>query len=189
MKKTALFAALSLALPLFLAPLEAREKGKGLDAKIDIDIVKAKDVFQLFADLAGMSLELDPAVQNGPLTLRLENVRLGTALSTACDSLNCTWVVSPGNPARLRVYPGATQPAKFAVHNVATLDSALDINAVDIEQVGEAGAGRPGDDAVDDDGNAGFNAAREGWAADATDTGALARGNQVVLEHKAGRDL
>lgn len=131
-RRTALPLTYALALFLLSFPAPARAQQKDLDSKIDIDVVKAKDVFKLFAEAAGMELVLDPAVKNGPLSLRLENVRVRIALDAACDSLDCRWQVDPGNPPRLKVMPADRKPDPEDP-KTAALNSKIDIAVTNAE--------------------------------------------------------
>src|SRR5262245_40074138 len=91
-------AACLLALLAAVVPARAAEL---LDKRIDFAVEKAQaaDLFRKLAATAGLKLDLDPAVR-GTASLRVERVRLGTALQAACESLNCRFKVADG---RLRV--------------------------------------------------------------------------------------
>lgn len=88
------------------APARAAEL---LDERIDISVEKAAaaDLFRSFAEIASLTLDMDPAVQ-GTVSLRVERVRLGTALQAACESLNCRFKLADGR-LRIEALPAATE--------------------------------------------------------------------------------
>ena len=111
------------ALSLFLAATAAWGAGQGLDEPIDLDVVQALGMFELFARTAGLELAIDPAVAEKALTLRVERVRVRTALDAACDSLGCRWWADAG---KLHVEAKAVAPPK-AVEKPALLDEPIDL--------------------------------------------------------------
>jgi hypothetical protein len=111
-------------LTLFLAARVVHAAGKGLDEPIDLDVVKASGMFDLFARTAGLELAIDPVVAGKTLTLRIEKVRVRTALDAACDSLECRWRVEGG---KLIVEAKPRTPPKPAVEKAAQLDEPIDL--------------------------------------------------------------
>ncbi len=89
-------ARISLMIGLALAASGAWGASQGLDEPIDLDVVKASGVFDLFARTAGLDPAIDPVIAERKLTLRIEKVRVRTALDAACDSLECRWRVDGG---------------------------------------------------------------------------------------------
>lgn len=96
---------------------------KGLDEPIDLDVVKAPGVFDLFARAAGLEPAVDPAIAAKTLTLRIEKVRVRTALEAACDSLDCRWRVEGG---KLIVEAKPRTPPE-PVEKSAQLDEPIDL--------------------------------------------------------------
>lgn len=95
---------------------------KGLDQPIDLDVVKAPGVFDLFARTAGLEPAVDPAIAAKTLTLRIEKVRVRTALDAACDSLDCRWRVE-GGKLIVEAKPRTLEP----VEKSAQLDEPIDL--------------------------------------------------------------
>lgn len=84
---------LALALTLILtSPQILHAAGSPLEERINIELkdAAAADVFQSFGQLTGMAVTIDPAIRR-KLSIRLENVRVRTALDAACESLGCRW--------------------------------------------------------------------------------------------------
>lgn len=108
---------------LLLAAPAAWGAGQGLDEPLDLDVVQALGVFDLFARTAGLELAIDRAVAEKTLTLRIERVRVRTALDAACDSLGCLWWAEAG---KLHVEAKAEAPPK-AVRKPALLDEPIDL--------------------------------------------------------------
>jgi len=106
-----------------LAASAARGAGKGLDEPLDLDVVKASGTFDLFARTAGLELAIDPAVAAKTLTLRVERVRVRTALDAACDSLDCRWRVEGGK----LIVEAKPLAAPKAVEKPALLDEPIDL--------------------------------------------------------------
>lgn len=105
-----------LALSLFL-PTALRAQA-ALDSRVSITLEKASPsaAFGGLAEMAGFKLVVDPAVR-GPVTVRVENVRLRTLLDVVCESIGCRWQLVAGNPSELRIKPlpgGNGQPAAAA---------------------------------------------------------------------------
>lgn len=111
------------ALAFLLAVPAAWGAGQGLDEPIDLDVVQASGTFELFARTAGIELSIDPAVAEKTLTLRIEKVRVRTALDAACDSLECRWRVEGG---KLIVEAKPRTPPK-PVDKAAQLDEKIDL--------------------------------------------------------------
>ena len=90
-----------------LSPLLLAGAPPPLDRRIDIDLVDAAaDVtFASFAGVVGGELELEPALAGRKLSIRLQNVRVRTALDAACESLGCSWKLeeTAGTSAKLKV--------------------------------------------------------------------------------------
>lgn len=76
----------------------------GQAPRIDLDVVDAdpKDVLQTFARILEAELELDAAMIR-PVTIRLRNVRVLSALGVLCESIDCQFELVEGDPARLRI--------------------------------------------------------------------------------------
>ena len=115
---------ISLVFAFALAASAAWGAGKGLDEPIDLDVVKAPGMFDLFARTAGLELAIDPVVAGKTLTLRIEKVRVRTALDAACDSLECRWRVEAG---KLIVEANPRAAPKAAVEKPAQLDETIDL--------------------------------------------------------------
>ncbi len=113
----------SVVLAFALGASAARGVGKGLDEPIDLDVVKASGAFDLFARTAGLELAIDPAVAERKLTLRVERVRVRTALDAACDSLECRWRVEGGK----LIVEGKPRTPKKTVEKAALLDEPIDL--------------------------------------------------------------
>jgi len=91
-----------------LSPAFGGDAPAPLDRRIDIDLVDAGagETFASFAAVVGGELDLAPAVGARKISIRLQNVRVRTALDAACESLGCGWKlekVSPSGAAKLRV--------------------------------------------------------------------------------------
>ncbi|MEP7011967.1 MAG: hypothetical protein ABJC13_16705 [Acidobacteriota bacterium] len=97
--------------------------GKGLDEPIDLDVVKASGTFDLFARTAGLELAIDPVIAERKLTLRIEKVRVRTALDAACDSLECRWRVEGGK----LIVEAKPRTSPKAVEKSAQLDEPIDL--------------------------------------------------------------
>ncbi len=113
----------SIALALILAAPVAAATSKGLDEELNLDVVKASGTFDLFAQIAGLEPVIAPAVAERKLTLRIEKVRVRTALDAACDSLECRWRVEGGK----LIVEGKPQTAPKAVDKAALLDEPIDL--------------------------------------------------------------
>jgi hypothetical protein len=80
-----------------------------LDRRIDLDLVDAgaEVTFASFASVVGGELDLAPALVERKLSMRLQNVRVRTALEAACESLGCSWKLESvdvaGAPAKLKI--------------------------------------------------------------------------------------
>jgi hypothetical protein len=109
---------------LVLAVPAAGATSKGLDEELNLDVVKASGTFDLFAQIAGLEPAVDPAIAERKLTLRIEKVRVRTALDAACDSLECRWRVEGG---KLIVEAKPRTPPKPAVEKSAQLDEPIDL--------------------------------------------------------------
>lgn len=114
----------SVALALLLAAPLAGATSKGLDEELNLDVVKASGTFDLFAQIAGLQPVIDPAIAERKLTLRIEKVRVRTALDAACDSLECRWRVEAG---KLIVEGKPRTPAAKPVESEAQLDEPIDL--------------------------------------------------------------
>ncbi|HXU34226.1 MAG TPA: hypothetical protein VN851_26945 [Thermoanaerobaculia bacterium] len=114
----------SVALALLLAAPLAAAVSKGLDEELNLDVVKASGTFNLFAQIAGLEPVIDPAIAERKLTLRIEKVRVRTALDAACDSLECRWRVEGG---KLIVEAKPRTPPKPPVEKSAQLDEPIDL--------------------------------------------------------------
>ncbi|HEV7667111.1 MAG TPA: hypothetical protein VGS22_01190 [Thermoanaerobaculia bacterium] len=108
---------------LMLAAPAAGATSKGLDEELNLDVVKASGTFDLFAQIAGLEPVVDPAIAERKLTLRIEKVRVRTALDAACDSLECRWRVDGG---KLVVEAKPRTPPK-PVEKAALLDEPIDL--------------------------------------------------------------
>jgi hypothetical protein len=106
-----------------LAAPAAGATSKGLDEELNLDVVKASGTFDLFAQIAGLEPVVDPAIAERKLTLRIEKVRVRTALDAACDSLECRWRVDGG---KLVVEAKPRTPPK-PVEKAALLDEPIDL--------------------------------------------------------------
>lgn len=99
-----LLAGMMVALPAIAGPSERR-------ISIDLVGVPAEQFFRSLADELGATLNYAPELV-GTVSLRLDGVRITTALDAACDSLGCTWVVVEGDAPRLKVIPSRTEEAR-----------------------------------------------------------------------------
>jgi type II secretory pathway component GspD/PulD (secretin) len=70
----------------------AKRPADSLDSRIslDLDTVSATDVLGSLGRVLGLPVDIDPAIES-PVTLKLVDVRLRTALNAVCDSLRCGW--------------------------------------------------------------------------------------------------
>jgi hypothetical protein len=91
----------------------AHARAGALDRRISIDLAQApvKDLFHAFAEELGAELRLDPALA-GSVSLRLDNVKISTALDAACDSVGCTYQHVSGRSPRLHVLASRTEEAR-----------------------------------------------------------------------------
>ncbi len=82
-----------------------------LGERISLDLRNAAvgEVFGSFAMILDAELSLDARVA-GDVDLTLKGVRVATAMTALCDSLECTWTLDAGPPRRLVVSP-AGEPA------------------------------------------------------------------------------
>ena len=113
----------SVAWALLLAAPLAGATSKGLDEELNLDVVKASGTFDLFAQIAGLEPVIDPAIPERKLTLRIEKVRVRTALDAACDSLECRWRVEAGK----LIVEGKPRPSAKPVETAAQLDEPIDL--------------------------------------------------------------
>jgi hypothetical protein len=102
-------AVLLLAAQCALQPLFAATDGRRVS--IDLESVPARELFQALADELGARLFFDESL-SGPLSLRVEGVKVTTALDAACDSLGCTWVFVEGERPSLRIEASRTEEAR-----------------------------------------------------------------------------
>jgi len=84
--------------------------------RVDLDVfeVPPKQVFETLASILERQLTLDPAIVD-PLTVRLENVTVTTALKAICESLDCEIAIPEDAAAALRITALAdarSRPAK-----------------------------------------------------------------------------
>jgi type II secretory pathway component HofQ len=96
---------------LSVAPLPAAGGTSERRVSIDLDGVPAEELFRSLAEELGAPLNFDPALA-GSISLRLDNVKITTALDAACDSLGCTWVVVEGEKPRLQVLRSNTAESR-----------------------------------------------------------------------------
>ena len=121
-KRSSLLAlSLALALPLAAVPAALRAAADPLDGRINIELRNAApaEVFKSFGQLTGMEVTIDPAIQR-KLSIRLENVRVRTALDAACESLDCRWEPRDGRLVFTAVPGGGERkpPAKADAREV-----------------------------------------------------------------------
>ena len=88
----ALMTVLGLVAALAVVPAVADEKSAGLDGRIQLSLAgaAATDVFTSFGSIAGVEVDLDPALE-GELTIELSNVTARTTLDDLCEMLVCKW--------------------------------------------------------------------------------------------------
>lgn len=100
-----------LMLSIFVAgsPVYAGPSGRRLS--VDLEAVPALQLFQSLADELGAKLYFDESL-SGPVSLRVDNVKVTTALDAACDSLGCTWVIVEGEKPSLRVLRSNTEDSR-----------------------------------------------------------------------------
>lgn len=126
-----------------LSPAYGGDAPAPLDRRIDIDLVDAGagETFASFAAVVGGELDLAPAVAARKISIRLQNVRVRTALDAACESLGCGWKLekaSPGGGDKLKVTELATAAAGGGQPpRSAKLDEKLSLDLLDakMEQV------------------------------------------------------
>jgi type II secretory pathway component GspD/PulD (secretin) len=83
-----------LLLVLALIPLTAYAAEIHLDNRIDLNVTDADagKLFQTVGQLTGARIELDPRFKAArPISIRIDNVTVGTALTAICESLGCRW--------------------------------------------------------------------------------------------------
>jgi hypothetical protein len=115
-----------------------------LDRRIDLDLVDAAalQVFSTFATILEAELDLDRALAEREVTIRLDDVRTATALAAVCDSLRSSWRLDPapraGEKPFLVVRPlGGPAPAAARVALASKLDEPISLDLADapMEQV------------------------------------------------------
>lgn len=79
---------------------------------LDINAVSPADVFGSLAQTLGCGLEIDPGVTT-PVTMRLSNITVRTALNVLCESIGCAWRLA-GNTLHVEAKP-ALRPAYVRV--------------------------------------------------------------------------
>ena len=97
--------------------------------RVDLDVVEAspRPVFETLAEILGRPLNFDSRVDS-PLSIRLENVTVRTALLAICESLDCEVELPNGKllgmRALMNIYSGtATMPIDRAA--VQMVDEAV----------------------------------------------------------------
>lgn len=87
------------------------EEADRLRESVFLDVVDAKPsaVFASLAERLQAKLELDPEV-SATIDIRLQGVRLQTALAAICDTIGCRWSLRPGDPLRLVIAPAPIEP-------------------------------------------------------------------------------
>jgi len=68
-----------------------------LDSRIDLNVADADagKLFQTVGQLTGARVDLDPRFQTArTISIRIDNVTVGTALTAICESLGCRWHIS-----------------------------------------------------------------------------------------------
>lgn len=152
----------SLIVFLFLTVAAAPVVGQaalGKRTSLDLNAVAPKDAFGSLAETLGCRVDLDPSVAT-PVTVRLNNITVRTALNVVCESIGCSWHVEgnvlhvQGAPARkpapmkaeaLRKVLDAQTPADFRFENTPlkeVLEALGKVGGIEIS-VEEPFAGRP----------------------------------------------
>lgn len=96
---------------------------QGLDEPVDLDLVRSTGAFEMLARAADLELAIEPVLAERPLTLRIEKVRVRTALDAACDSLECRWRVEAGK----LIVEGKPRPSAKPVETASQLDEPIDL--------------------------------------------------------------
>lgn len=96
---------------------------QGLDEPVDLDLVRSTGAFEMLARAADLELAIETVLAERPLTLRIEKVRVRTALDAACDSLECRWRVEAGK----LIVEGKPRPSAKPVETAAQLDEPIDL--------------------------------------------------------------
>jgi len=82
---------------------------------LDVNAVSPADVFGSLAQTLGCGIEIDPGVKT-PVTMRLSNITVRTALNVLCESIGCGWRLS-GSTLRIDATPvrkpGRATPESF----------------------------------------------------------------------------
>ncbi len=123
-----------LQLVLALIPLGVHAAEIHLDARIDLNVTDADagKLFQTVGKLTGARVDLDPRFEAArTISIRIDNVTLGTALTAICESLGCRWHVKDG-----AIVIG---PARSGEPKVKVLDAKIDlrITGADLREVME----------------------------------------------------
>ena len=78
---------------------------------IDLEAVPSQELFQALAEELGARLYFDEELA-APVSLRVDGVKVATALDAACDSLGCTWVIVEGEKPSLRIVRSVNEEAR-----------------------------------------------------------------------------
>jgi len=85
---------------------------------LDVNTVPPADVFGSLAQTIGCRFEIDPGVK-APVTVRLPNITVRTALNVICESIGCSWRMA-GNTLRVEAAPAPKPrgPTPYAVREM-----------------------------------------------------------------------
>jgi type II secretory pathway component GspD/PulD (secretin) len=118
MSRNSRVAPLAVVLPLFLAtsvrsaPKTEKTLAEKLREPISISLREspAIEVFEALASILGIKASIDGGV-DGPVTVELHHVSIGTVLDAICESIQSSWTIEQQN--ELRVHPpSAADPAR-----------------------------------------------------------------------------
>lgn len=98
-----------------------------LGAKIALKVEKAdpQDVLKTFGQIMSIPVEIDPAIQQ-PVSIRVEQVTVRTALNAVCESVGCDWRVEGGKLKVTALPKAAAEPA-----TPPSLEKPIDIKITD----------------------------------------------------------
>jgi len=67
----------------------------GFRLSLDLREAPVREFFDSFRHFGGAEVEIDPKI-TGVISIRLDNVTAGTALTAACESVGCVWSQADG---------------------------------------------------------------------------------------------
>jgi len=124
-----------LLLVLGLAPLAAAHSAEiHLEERIDLNVTDADagKLFQTFGQLTGARIDLDPQFQVArKVSIRLDNVTVGTALNAICESIGCRWRLKDG-----AIGIGPVRAREHHESSASDLEAKIDLRVTDADLQG-----------------------------------------------------